>query len=169
MTNSHPADLDQTDRSILSFLQAEGRLTNVEIARRLGLSAPAIHARVRRLEADGLVQRYAAILDHEQLGYDMVCFVQISLQKHGSEQVERFREAVRAIPEVLECHHITGEYDYLLKVLAQNRRDLERIVVHRLTPIAGVARIHTSLALAEVKRTTAIPLGNGVGANATTE
>ena len=87
--------LDETDRSILAFLQEEGRLTNVEIGRRLGLSAPAIHARVRRLESDGLVQRYVAVLDHERLGYDMVCFVQISLQTHSSERVEQFREAVR--------------------------------------------------------------------------
>jgi DNA-binding Lrp family transcriptional regulator len=92
------------------------------------------------------------------MGYDMLCFIHISLQLHQPEQLESVRNAMRDLPEVLECHHVTGEYDYLLKVAIRNRKDLERFVVERLTPIPGVARIHTSLVLTEVKSTTALPI-----------
>ena len=98
------------------------------------------------------------MLDRERLGFDMLCFIQISLQLHQIEQVNHFRTTIQQIPEVLECHHVTGEYDYLLKVAIRNRQDLERFVVHRLTPAPGVARIHTSLALSEIKNETALPV-----------
>jgi DNA-binding Lrp family transcriptional regulator len=88
----------------------------------------------------------------------MLCFVQISLQLHQPQQVQAVRDAIRDMPEVLECHHITGEYDYLLKVVIHNRKDLERFILERLTPVPGVARIHTSLVLTEVKATTALPV-----------
>lgn len=150
--------LDDTDKNALRALQADGRLSNVELARRIDLSPPATHARLRRLEAEGYITGYTALLDREKAGFDLLCIIQISLQMHQIEQVEAFRELVRQMPEVLECHHITGEYDYLLKVVLRNRKDLERFVVDRLTPVPGVARIHTSLVLTEVKSTTALPL-----------
>jgi Lrp/AsnC family transcriptional regulator, leucine-responsive regulatory protein len=150
--------LDDTDKKALNALQADGRLSNVELARRIDLSPPATHARLRRLEHDGYITGYTALLDREKAGFDLLCIIQISLQMHQLEQVEAFRELVRKMPEVLECHHITGEYDYLLKVVLRNRKDLERFVVDRLTPVPGVARIHTSLVLTEVKSTTALPI-----------
>ena len=153
--------LDPLDLMILRELQADGRLANAELARRVNLSPPAVHARVRRLEEQGVIRSYAALLDRESLGYDMLCFVHISLQLHTSEQVQRFRVAIQEIDEVLECHHVTGEFDYLLKAVVRNSKDLERLVVERLTPIQGVARIHTSLALSQVKATTALPVVNG--------
>jgi len=150
--------LDELDREILEIVQLEGRISNAELARRINLSPPATHARLRRLEDDGLIRQYAAQLDRERMGYDMLCFIHISLQLHQPEQLESVRNAMRDLPEVLECHHVTGEYDYLLKVAIRNRKDLERFVVERLTPIPGVARIHTSLVLTEVKSTTALPI-----------
>jgi DNA-binding Lrp family transcriptional regulator len=150
--------LDALDLAILDELQRDGRLANAELARRLNLSPPAVHARVRRLEEQGFVRGYVALLDHDRLGFDMICFIHVTLQMHTSEQVERFRLAVRDMAEVLECHHVTGEFDYLLKVVVRNRQDLERFVVQRLTPLPGMARIHTSLVLNEVKTTTALPV-----------
>lgn len=150
--------LDDVDKAALRALQEDGRLTNVDLARRINLSTPATHARVRRLEKDGYIRKYAAVVDREKAGYDLLCFIHISMQMHQLEQVENFRRLVQDMPEVLECHHITGEYDYLLKVVLRNRKDLERFVVDRLTPIPGVARIHTSLVFTEVKSTTALPL-----------
>ncbi|OGO27229.1 MAG: AsnC family transcriptional regulator [Chloroflexi bacterium RBG_16_54_18] len=150
--------LDSTDKLILHILQSEGRISNAELARRVNLSPPATHARLRRLEEQGIIHHYAALLDRETAGFDMLCFVQISLVLHQPEQVEAVRVAIRQMPEVLECHHVTGEYDYLLKVVIHNRKDLERFVLERLTPIPGVARIHTSLVLTEVKSTTALPV-----------
>jgi len=150
--------LDTIDKAILAILQCEGRLSNAELARRVNLSPPATHARLRRLEDEGYIRGYAALLDRERAGFDMLCFVQISLQLHQPQQVEAVRAAIREMPEVLECHHVTGEYDYLLKVVIHNRKDLERFVLERLTPVPGVARIHTSLVLTEVKATTALPV-----------
>lgn len=150
--------LDETDRQILLILQEDGRISNADLARRIGLSAPATYARVRRLEEQGLIRGYVALVDMEQAGYDLLCFVHVSLQMHQSQPVENFKQAIRSMPEVLECHHVTGDYDYLLKVALRNRKDLERFAIERLTPIPGVARIHTSLVLRVVKETTALPL-----------
>jgi Lrp/AsnC family leucine-responsive transcriptional regulator len=102
-----------------------------------------------------LIRGYVALLDRERLGFDMLCFIQISLQLHQVEQVMHFRTAIQQLPEVLECHHVTGEYDYLLKIVVRNRQELERLVMEKLTPIPGVARIHTSLVFSEIKASTA--------------
>ena len=149
--------LDDIDKALLRSLQADGRLSNVELARKVNLSPPATHTRLKRLERDGYIRQYAAIVDREKAGYDLLCLILIGVQMHQVEQVEKFREATRKMPEVLECHHITGEYDYLLKEALKNRKDLERFVVDKITSI-GVARVHTSLVLAEVKSTMVLPL-----------
>lgn len=151
--------LDELDLAILQALQTDGRITNADLARRLTLSPPAVHARLRRLDEQGYIRQYVALLDREKLGYDMLCFVNISLQLHTRQQVQQFREAIQQIAGVLECHHVTGEYDYLLKVVVRNRKELEYLVMEQLTPIPGVARIHTSLVFTEVKFSTALPLG----------
>jgi Lrp/AsnC family leucine-responsive transcriptional regulator len=151
-------NLDETDRTILEILQENGRTSNVELARRVNLSPPATHARVRRLEESGLIEGYSARLNREKAGWDMVCFISVSLRLHQWEEVRHFRTDITAIPEVLECHHVTGEFDYLLKVIFPNRKELERFVVQKLTPMAGIARIHTSLVIAEVKSSHGIPL-----------
>jgi DNA-binding Lrp family transcriptional regulator len=94
------------------------------------------------------------------VGYDLLCFVQVSLQLHSLDQIQTFRRVIQGMPEVLECHHVTGEYDYLLKVAVHNRKELEAFLMERLTPAPGVARIHTSMVLSEVKLTTALPIAN---------
>lgn len=156
--NSKNMTLDRVDKSLLRALQLDGRLSNVQLARKISLSPPATHSRLKRLEKDGYIRQYTAVVDRDKAGYDLLCFIHISLQMHQVAQVEKFREATRRMPEVLECHHITGEHDYLLKVVLKNRKDLERFVVDKITPIPGVARIHTSLVLTEVKATMALPL-----------
>ena len=156
--NIYGSSIDQVDIAIMRALQADGNLSNVDLAHRINLSPPATHARLRRLEKEGFIRQYTAIIDREKTGYDLLCFIHVSLQMHQLEQVEGFRQWTRKMPEVLECHHITGEYDYLLKVTLRNRKDLERFVVDKLTPIPGVARIHTSLVLTEVKSTMSLPL-----------
>ncbi len=148
---------DELDLAILKELQKNCRTSNADIARRVHLSPPAVHTRVKRMEKAGLLAGYAALLDREMAGFDMLCFVHIGLQLHQAEQVERVRATFTSLPEVLECYHVTGEYDYLLKIVVQNRKDLQRFVA-RLTPIPGLARIHTSLVLEDVKVTTQLPL-----------
>ena len=150
--------LDELDREIVQTLQRDGRISNVELARRVSLSPPAVHARIKRLEDQGYIRSYTAIVDREHLGYDMICFIHISLQIHTTDQVEQVRQSIIDMPEILECHHVTGEFDYLLKLIVRNRKDLEHFVINRLTPIPGIARIHTSLVLTEIKNTTEVPV-----------
>lgn len=149
--------LDDIDLQILRELQKDGRITNAELARRIALSPPAIHARVRRLEAQAIIQQYTARLSYEQLGYDLLCFISVILQTHQVRLVQNFRTAVRQFPEVAECHHVAGEYDYLLKVILKNRQDLERFMLEKLTPLEGIARVQISVVLAEIKQDTVLP------------
>lgn len=158
ITYSKKMEMDAVDIAILQELQIDGRLSNVDLARRINLSPPATHARLRRLEEQGYIHRFVALLDQEKVGYDMTCFISVSLQLHQVEELEGFRAIINDIPEVLECFHVTGEFDYLLKVIIRNRQELQYFVVNKLTPIPGVARIYTSLVLTEVKSTTALPI-----------
>jgi len=149
---------DELDQTILDILQVAGRISNAELAKRVNLSPPATHARLRRLEEQGYIQGYVALLNREKMGYDMLCFISVTLQLHQPEQVGDFRAAVQQMPEVLECHHVTGAYDYLLKVVVGSRKSLEQFVMQRLTPIPGIAHIQTSLVLSEIKYTTQLPI-----------
>lgn len=156
MEHSLP-NIDALDQRILSELQQE-TISQVELAKRIALSPPAVHARIKRLEEMGLIRRYVALVDREKLGYDLMCIVGVTLQRHQIADMTTFHQAVQAMPEVLECFSVTGEYDYLLKVVARNRNDLERILLEKLTLMPGVARMTTSIVLSEVKYTTAIAL-----------
>jgi len=155
---SYEDDLDEVDLAILRELQADSSVSNVELARRVNLSPPATHTRVKRLEQLGYIRQYAALLHREKMGYDMLCFITVSLQIHQPEIVASFREAIGQMPEVLECHHVTGDYDYILKVATRNRQDLQRFLMDKLTPLPNIAHIHTRLVLTEVKSTTVLPL-----------
>lgn len=156
--NSDDISLDELDIEILRHLQSDSSVSNVELARRVNLSPPATHARVKRLEQIGCIQRYVALLDREKLGYDMVCFITVSLQFHQIEATDHFRQVVAEMPEVLECFQVTGDYDYILKVAIRNRKDLQHFLMDRLTPITGIAQIHTRIVLNEIKSTTVLPL-----------
>jgi len=146
--------LDDIDREILKILQMNGRISNVELAQQINLSPPATLTRVRRLENAGFIENYVALVNRAKIGYDMTCFVSVTLSIHQVEQVQLFRDVIQTLPQVLECHHVTGDYDYLLKVVIKNRDDLEQFLMGKLTPIKGVARIQTSLVLREIKQTT---------------
>lgn len=154
--------LDETDIAILRVLQADSKTSNAEIARRVGLSAPAIHARIKRLEDTEIIQGYVALIDREALGYDMLCFIQVSLQTHEPDRVRDFRNRVAEMPEVLECHQLIGDIDYLLKVVIYNKAHLQHFLMESITPIPGVARIKTSLALTEIKSSTVMPINGDV-------
>lgn len=150
--------MDKKDISILEFLQQDARITNSELARRVELSPPGLQRRLRKLEDTGIIQQYVTLVNRESLGFDMLCFVHATLRRHKPEAVQRFKEFVLEMPEVLECHHITGEYDYLLKVVVRNRRHLEHFLIEKLTPVPGMDKIRTSLVLREIKLSTAVPL-----------
>lgn len=151
-------DLDEIDRTLLRILQEDARVSNAELARRVELSATGLQKRVRRLEEAGIITGYAAQVDREALGFDMLCFVQVTLQRHEPDAVDNFRRQVRVMPEVLECHHLTGEFDYLLKVIVRNRKHLEKFILQTLTPVRGMDKIRTSLVLSEIKSSAAVPI-----------
>jgi len=150
--------LDDIDRELLTALQRDARQTNAELARRVDLSAAGLHKRLRRLEEGGVITGYVAQVDREVVGYDMLCFVQVTLQRHEPNAVNNFRREVQSMVEVLECHHLTGEFDYLLKVIVCNRKHLEHFILNTLTPVRGMDKIRTSLVLSEIKATAAIPM-----------
>lgn len=150
--------LDERDRELLRHLQEDARITNAELARRVDLSPPGLQKRLRKLEEAGVIEGYATLLNREAVGYDMLCFVQVTLQRHEPEAVRRFRKLVQEMPEVLECYHLTGEYDYLLKVVLRNRKHLEVFLMETLTPIPGMDKIRTSLVLSNIKVTTAVSI-----------
>jgi Lrp/AsnC family leucine-responsive transcriptional regulator len=150
--------IDNVDKIILQALQENARISNADLARRAELSPSAILTRVKRLEEQGYIGEYFTRLNRQLLGYDMMSFVGVTLQRHELEQVSEFDDAIARIPEVLECHHVTGDYDYLLKVIAKNTADLEQFLIHTLTPIKGVSRIHTSVVLSEVKASSTLPI-----------
>ena len=162
-----PPRLDDLDRRLLTLLQRDGRATSVDLARRLGLSPPGLQRRVRRLEAAGVIRGYTALVDRAAVGLDLLCFVEVKLAHHRPDCVARFRDEVQAIPEVLECHYLTGESDYLIKIVVPNHKALETVLFEGLMRIDGVDRIHTSIVVNEVKASTALPLGVPSPARAT--
>ncbi len=150
--------LDAIDRRILSIVQTDGRISNADLALRVHLSASACHRRVQRLEQIGLITGYAALVDARKLGRPTTVFVEITLAGQADEVLESFERAVRAIPEVLECHLMAGNADYLLKVVVEDTDDFARIHRQHLARLPGVAQMHSSFALRTVFRTTAIPI-----------
>jgi Lrp/AsnC family leucine-responsive transcriptional regulator len=154
----YSTEIDDTDKAILTELQNDSSISNVELARRISLSPPAVHARIKSLEERGYVRQYVAILDREMVGYDMLCIITVTLEMHHMQNINLFRDAVTQMPEVLECYFITGEFDYLLKVAVRSRKELERFLMEKLTPIPGIARISTSIVLTELKFTTGLAL-----------
>ncbi len=150
--------LDEIDRKLLRLLQENGRMSSAELARRVNLSAAGLQKRLRKLEKNGVIERYVTLVNREALGLDLLCFVQVTLAHHQSEWVGRFRDQMKELPEVLECHHLTGEFDYLLKVVVANRQHLEKFLFEKITQIPGVDKIRTSIVLNEIKASTSLPL-----------
>jgi DNA-binding Lrp family transcriptional regulator len=150
--------LDDLDRQLLRHLQDDARSTSVELAERLKLSAPGLQKRMRKLEQRGVIERYATIVNRHAVGLGLLCFVQVLLAHHRPDSVERFPARVRSFPEVLECYYLTGEIDYLLKVVVATHDHLERFLFDKLMKVAGVDRLRTSIVLKELKASTALPI-----------
>ena len=153
-------NLDKTDLGILKQLQADARLSNVELAKRVHLSPSPCLARVRRLERLGIISRHVTLLDPQSLGLSVSVFIQITLDKQARERLDQFESAIRKRSEVMECYLMTGESDYLLRVLVPDVQALEQFIIAELTRIPGIATIRSSVALKQVKYETALPLGN---------
>jgi DNA-binding Lrp family transcriptional regulator len=151
-------ELDATDLRILDELQQNARLSNVELAARVHLSPSPCLARVRALEEAGFISRYVTLLDPLALGLNVSVFIQIRLERQVERALDRFQEAISAYPEVMECYLMTGDSDYLIRVVVADVQALERLIVDELSKIPGVANIRSSFALKQVKYKTALPL-----------
>lgn len=151
-------ELDDIDRLLLKTIQNNASLSNVELAKKVNLSPPATHGRMKRLEQEGYIKNYVTILNREKLGFDLLCFIYVKTSIHQTVQLEAFEDAIVAMPEVLECHHITGEYDFLLKVVLKDSSDLKNFIGNKLSSHGSISGIQTSLSYEEVKSTTALPL-----------
>ncbi|MDN4166488.1 Lrp/AsnC family transcriptional regulator [Cytophagales bacterium LB-30] len=148
--------IDETDRKILRLLQENARMTNKELAAKLDLSITPVYERVKKLERKGYIKGYSARLDHEKIGKGMMVFMHLKLQVHTHENIRHVIEEVDHLEEVMECYHVTGETDYLLKVMVKDMPAYETFVVEKLTKIKGIANINSSIVMSTVKSTTSL-------------
>jgi len=155
-------ELDRYDRRILELLQQEGRLSNQELAERIGLSPSPCLRRVRALEEAGLITGYRALVDARQLGLSLIALIHISMDRHTPERFANFEEKVAALPEVLECLLITGQdADYQLKVIVRDMEAFQELLLNKITRIEGVSGVHSSFVLRRVIDKTALPVTGG--------
>jgi Lrp/AsnC family leucine-responsive transcriptional regulator len=150
--------LDRFDRLILNELQKDGRISNVQLASAVNLSESACLRRIRSLEESGIIDRYAALLSQKKVGLPGSVFVQIGLQREEERELKAFEAAVKSIPEVMECYLMTGEFDYLLRVVVADMADFERLHRDALTRLPGVARVNSSVTIRTVQKKTELPL-----------
>jgi len=143
---------------ILQILQRDGRLANSDLAARVSLSESACLRRMRALEASGLIEGYTAILNQQKAGLGVNVFVSITLERQERADMAAFEEAVRSVPEVMECYLMTGEYDYLLRVVVADTADFERLHSRHLTSLPHVSRLHSSFALRTVQKSRELPV-----------
>ena len=148
--------LDTTDKAILKLLQEDAKLTNKVLSLKLSLSVTAIYERVKKLEKLGVINRYVALLSKDKIGKSFVAFCHIKLVQHTQENVKRFEKEVVEIEEVLECYHLSGDYDYLIKVHVENMEAYRNFMISKLTNLNHIGSTHSMFMINEVKHTTAL-------------
>ena len=153
-----PVNLDTTDWKILRLLQSDARISNVDLARQVGLSPSPCLNRVRALEESGYISRYVSLLDALRVGLKVSVFIQVTLEKQIEPALETFERAIRDRPEVMECYLMTGDADYLLRVVVPDLQAVEHFILNFLSRVPGVGNIRSSFALKQVKYQTALPL-----------
>jgi Lrp/AsnC family leucine-responsive transcriptional regulator len=154
--------LDPVDYKILKILQREGRITNFDLAKKIGLTPAPTLMRVKKLEEAGYIKNFVALLDAEKLGLPVLAFVHVILEAHNRKTAIDFMRAMQKYPEVLECHHIAGDEDFLLKVIAASPGEYENFVLEKLTKVGGIEKVKTTFVLSSSKLETAIPVEGGI-------
>jgi Lrp/AsnC family transcriptional regulator, leucine-responsive regulatory protein len=151
-------DLDKTDRAILAALQTDGRMSNAKLAETVGLSETPCARRLKRLENEGYIERYRAMLSRSALGLGVVAFIYVRFAVHDRATANRFEREVQAIPRILSCHNVSGSADYILQVVARDLDDYGRFMRDELRSLPGVTSVESSLSLREVKPYAALPV-----------
>ena len=149
---------DEIDKKLLEFLQQDSKQTNKELSNKLNLSVTAVYERIKKLEREGVISKYVALIKKEKVEKAFVAFCHIKLVKHSQDYVMKFEKEVANLNEVLECYHISGDYDYLLKVLVEDMEAFREFMVNRLTKINHIGSTHSMFVINEVKHTTAITI-----------
>jgi DNA-binding Lrp family transcriptional regulator len=152
------ANLDRIDRRLLRELQDEGRITNVELAQRVGLTAPPCLRRVRALEDEGVIRGYHADLDSSKLGYAITVFALVSLKSQAEDALRQFEDHMKGLPEVRECHMLNGVIDFILKIVSRDLQCFQEFLTSKLTPAPNVASVKTSLTIRTAKQVPGVPL-----------
>ena len=151
-------NLDEIDRNLLGELQAEGRITNVQLATRVGLTAPPCLRRVRALEQEGVIRGYHADLDPAKLGFTITVFAMVSLKSQAESDLREFEDAMRELPEVREVHMLNGDIDFILKIVSRDLQSFQEFLTSKLTPAPNVASVRTSLTIRTSKHKPGVPL-----------
>lgn len=148
--------LDDIDKAILNFLQHNSRMTIKEMANQLHLSTTPIFERLKRLEKNGVIQKYVAIVDAKKIGKKLKVFVNISLIDHSAKALEQFVNKINQLPEIIECHHVTGESDFMLKIILEDIEAYNKLITEKLSAIPNIGNVNSSFALSTRKHTTAM-------------
>jgi Lrp/AsnC family leucine-responsive transcriptional regulator len=149
---------DETDRKLLYLLQEDSKQTNKALSHKLNLSVTAVYERIKKLENKGIVSHYVALVDKSKVEKDFVAFCHVKLVQHSQDYVVKFEREVNQLDEFLECYHLSGDYDYLLKVLVKDMKSFREFMVEKLTKIDHIGSTHSMFMINEVKHTTAITI-----------
>lgn len=147
--------LDHADVQILQLLQHDARFTNKEIADKLGKTITPVYERIKRLEQEGYIQRYTAVLDRNKIGKHLVAFTNVQLKEHAHTMLKAFEKDIMKLEEVMECYHMTGLYDYLLKVAVKDMNEYQQFIVNKLAKLANIGTVQSSFMMTEIKHQTA--------------
>jgi len=151
--------IDSIDKSILALLQNDGKITFKEIASQLNLTTTPVYERIKRLERDGYIKSYKAILDRKKIGLNLLVFCNISLKEHQASYLSQFEKDIKKFNEVIACYHIAGMYDYLIKISVEDMDVYQYFIANKLANIKNIARVQSSFVMTEVKSAIDLPLG----------
>lgn len=154
------SNLDKVDCSILELLQEDSLQTTKELASKLNLTTTPVFERVKRLEREGYIENYTAQLNRKKIGLPMLVFCDVSLKEHNRDYLMQFEQEIATIPEVIECHHVAGAYDYLLKIVARDINGYQDFVKNKLASLDNIGRVQSHFVMTEVKNTTVLPVCN---------
>lgn len=150
--------MDEIDRSILLFLQSDGKITIKEMAEKLNLTTTPVFERVKKLETEGYIKSYQAILDHKKIGLQLTAFCNITLNLHQTDYLKKFEKDIHQFPEVTECYHIAGMFDYLVKIYAYDMEHYQDFLSNKLASISNISKVQSSFVLTEVKNSSYYPI-----------
>ena len=149
-------ELDKTDKKLLYFLQEDSKQTTKELANKLDLSVTAVYERIKKLEKQGVISKYVAIINRQKVERDFIVLCHVKLTQHKKEYVLQFEKEIMTLPEVTECFHVSGDYDYILKICVKNMEEYRNFMVTKLTTLQHIGSTHSAFMMAEVKNTTTI-------------